>query len=619
MNTPNNIPIHFSPEFTIPHFLLVVGRQGKDSTHSLVGKTEYSEFKSGSIKMSVEFSGMNPQPCFVENANAVGFVLGSPIYKDVKIDLAGTGMALLKDFSARTAIEEIDGEFLAFSFTRLDGRLKIINDRFTSVPLYYYNSPEKNIFCASPYFYDIWNFLKKNDLLKLNNEAFFEFLWFQRIFGTKTLAEGVPFLQDAHIMEVSDFKTSLARYWRRNYSKNRNKFETNAHLLADFVRESVKLKSGDGKKYGHFLSGGMDSRSVLAAFSGNLPACFTVGVSDNREVQTARKIAQAKGAEHYYLELDQEHYGKIREASTNLCGGMYNYDHAIFLGYNDAVRSRAEVCFNGYGFDFMFQGMYIPARNLKIGNHVLYLRKMIELPDNLVDYFIQNASYRIKDADIMSFVRDDRKKSLESYLHESINEIYENGRKLTGDKNDLWEYLTFHHVSRHYSYPNVIALSSFCEARIISFTNDIFNLYLTLPTSQRFNGAIEKELLKILDPKLARIRSANTNLPVTATPLEQTLFQLANAAKRRILCEKDYEEWTQRTWPSREVALRNNKSLKNAALDIINSNVLEQLDFLDLGKIRSEFPNWLDGKKVPGISGDLVQTIVTMGTFLKNA
>jgi len=616
MNISNNNPIQFSPEFSIPHFLLIAGRQEKNWEYNLGGKTEKYEYKSGSIWLSVEFSGMNPQPCLVENENAIGFVLGSPIYGDVKIDPAKTGMAFLRDFSAKTAIEEIDGEFLVFSFAKSDGRLRIINDRFTAVPLYYYNSPEKNIFCASPYFYDIWNFLKKNDLLKISNEAFFEFLWFQRLFGTKTLGEGVLFLTDAHIMEVSDFKVSLSRYWRRNYAKNRNSINNNAAILADFVRESVKLKSGDGRRYGHFLSGGMDSRSVLAAFSGNLPSCFTVGVSDNREVKTARKIAQTKGAEHYYLELDSEHYGKIREASTNLCGGMYNYDHAIFLGYNDAVRSRADVCFNGYGFDFMFQGMYIPARNLKIGNHVLYLRKMIELPDDLVGYFIQNASYRIKDADIMNFIRNDRKKSLESYLHESISEICENGRKLTSDKNDLWEYLTFHHVSRHYSYPNVIALSSFCEARIISFTNDIFNLYLTLPNGQRFNGAIEKELLKILDPKLARIRSANTNLPVTATPLEQTLFQFANAAKRRLLCEKDYEEWTQRTWPSREAALRNQKSLKNAVLEIINSDTLEQLDFLDLGKIRSEFPPWLDGKKVPGISGDLVQTIVTMGTFL---
>jgi asparagine synthetase B (glutamine-hydrolysing) len=610
--------IKFANKFSIPHFLLVLSDDRFCEIRKTTGPADVKkvEFTAHGKTLSIEFSGIFPAPTIKEDNNAAVVILGSPIYDDIKVDAERTAKAFLDDFSEKTALELVDGEFLAIYFGKTDGTLKIINDRFTAVPLHYFQSKEKRLFCASPHFSSLWKFLKIKSLLEINQEAFFEFLFFQRIFGTKTLARGVFFLPDAQILEVKDGESKIARYWQRNYTKNNNPLLCNAAMLADFLRQSVKLKTSDGKRYGHFLSGGMDSRSVLAAFDEQLPTCFTVGISDNREVRTARKIAETKGAKHLYFQLHPEHYGVIRETAVKVCGGMFNYDHALFLGYNDEVIKHADTCFNGYGFDFMFQGMYIPAKTVKFGSRNLYLRFMSEPPDDLVSYFINNASYRIKGADIWKFVKNDERKNLEEFQRESINEIYRRGQELTDNKYDLWEYFTFHHISRHYSYPNAMSIKTFSEARIASFTNEIFDLYLALPAEQRFNGRIEKETLKMLDPKLAKIPSANTGLPVTASSMEQTIYQIAGALKRRILGQKDWEEWTERTWPSREFALQNYPSLKNAALEIINSNTLEQISFLDIGKIREEFPRWLNGEKVPGISGDLVQTIVTIGTFL---
>jgi asparagine synthetase B (glutamine-hydrolysing) len=613
--------IEFTNKFSIPHFLLAL----TDNSVCEIRKngepenSEKFEFRSVLKTLRIEFSNFHPRPCFAENEKAAVIVLGSPIYDDIKVDAERTAKAFLDDFSEKTALELVDGEFLAVYFSKSDGTLKVINDRFTAIPLFYFISKDKKIFCASPHFSSLWEFLKTKSLLEVNQEPFFEFLFFQRIFGTKTLARGVFFLPDAQILEVRDGESKLARYWQRNYTKNNNPLLRNAATLADFTRQSVKLKTADGKRYGHFLSGGMDSRSVLAAFEEALPTCFTVGISDNREVRAARKIAETKGAKHLYFQLHPEHYGVIRETAVKVCGGMFNYDHALFLGYNDEVIKHADACFNGYGFDFMFQGMYIPAKTVKFRGRNLYLRFMSEPPDDLVSYFINNASYRIKGADIWKFVKNDERKNLEEFQRESINEIYRSGQELTDNKYDLWEYFTFHHISRHYSYPNVMSIKTFAEARIASFTNEIFDLYLALPTEQRFNGRIEKEALKILSPKLAKIPSANTGLPITASSMEQTVYQIAGALKRRILGQKDWEEWTERTWPSREFALQNYPSLKNAALEIINSNTLEQISFLNIKKIRDEFPRWLNKEKVPGISGDLVQTIVTIGTFLKQS
>jgi hypothetical protein len=126
-------------------------------------------------------------------------------------------------------------------------------------------------------------------------------------------------------------------------------------------------------------------------------------------------------------------------------------------------------------------------------------------------------------------------------------------------------------------------------------------------------------MLQILDPALAKIPSANTGMPITALGFERTVYQIFNAIKRRYLAEKDFESWTERTWPSREYAIRKQNSLKKSVNEIIKSNILEKLDFLDFSKIADSVPRWLEGEEVAGLSGDFIQTIITMGTFLKQS
>jgi asparagine synthetase B (glutamine-hydrolysing) len=361
----------------------------------------------------------------------------------------------------------------------------------------------------------------------------------------------------------------------------------------------------------------MDSRSVLAAFEKNYPTCFTATISENRELRTARQIAHTKGAKHVFLKLHPEHYSQIFKPAVKVVGGMYNYDHGLFLGYEEPVRQEADVCFHGHGFDYMFQGMYIPGKPIVVGGRTLYYRTLLELPEDLASFYISNVSYRIKNADVWSFIRPEKRPALQSFQRESVSEILSDGRSLTDSLNDLWEYLTFHHLSRHYSYPNHATIATLAEQRTISFDNDIFDLYLSLPVEQRFTGRIEKKCLEILDPRLAKIWSANTNLPVIASAFRQTVYQLAGSVRNRMFPKEQKPEWMERTWPSREHALRNQTVLKNAVLSLCKSDTLGEADFLDIKKIRNEFPRWLNGEDIPGISGDLVQTVLSMGTFLR--
>lgn len=600
----------FKPVFSIPRFLLALGAE-------LEPEPGVNEMKFG--ELTIRRSGMHPPPTCRETSDFAAILIsGCPVidgminaYKVLEKLISSENID--KDF-----IKNLNGEFLLLHFNKQNGKLILINDRFTSIPLYYHHDKAAKVFYATPYFSSLWDLLEKTNKLQINSEAFFEFLWFQRLFGNKTYDKNSYFLPDSSILEFDGQTTKIERYWQRNYEKSNLSLMDHAHKMAEFVKRSVKNKTSDNKRYGHFLSGGMDSRSVLAAFDDNLPVCFTATVGENRELRTAREIAHTKKTQHIALELDEEHYAKIREASVRTVGGMYNYDHGLFYGYNDVVTDKVDVSFHGHGFDYMFQGMYIPGKNLVINGRTLYLRTLYEPPEDLTGYFIDNASYRIKNADVWAFVDEKRKNELKEFQRESINEILNQGKELTENRFDLWEYLTFHYISRHYSFPNHASIATFVEQRTVSFDNELFDLYLSLPVKHRFNGKIEKRCLEILDERLAKIWSANTNLPVTASCWKQTAYQIAGFIKRRIFPEsQNPEEWAERTWPTRDYALRNQKALKEVVKSLCDSGTLEQLGFLNMDKLRKDFPRWIDGENIEGISGDLVQTILTMGTFLE--
>jgi len=91
---------------------------------------------------------------------------------------------IIADKSTRNLFQDLNGEFCIFLFHQ--DKLQVVSDRFNSVPIYY-SIDRKNVIIS-----DNLIFLKKE--LQLNeyyNEVFFEFLYFQKINGDKTILKNI--------------------------------------------------------------------------------------------------------------------------------------------------------------------------------------------------------------------------------------------------------------------------------------------------------------------------------------------------------------------------------------------------------------------------------------------
>ena len=107
------------------------------------------------------------------------------------------------------------------------------------------------------------------------------------------------------------------------------------------------------------LSGGLDSRLILAAMNQPERAlAFTCYDAPNRELQTARAIAQAVGTTFLPLQRSPDYYGENAEAGVRISGGMGTFANNHFLGVLERLQAEGmQVMLTGCYCDYLFKAL----------------------------------------------------------------------------------------------------------------------------------------------------------------------------------------------------------------------------------------------------------------------
>ena len=296
--------------------------------------------------------------------------------------------------------------------------------------------------------------------------------------------------------------------------------------------------------------------------------------------------------------------------------------NSIFMGYRNYIRNKVDVLFHGHGFDYMFQGMYLPNSHLKIFGQDFPYKSLKAVPKDIVSYFIENAPYRVKYPYLDTYIEESQRKSLHNHLKKSINKLVDFIKGKTTNRYNQLEYITFHALTRHYSFSDHAGIHTNAEQRAIAFDNDIFDLFFQFPIKYRFDRAVIIKALKYLDERFFTIPHANTNLPLGNT-FYQTICLLKIKFLKAIKIiprEKLSKGHLQRTWPTHEWIIRNEKYANDLAKGIGPDSSLSSLDFLDLIKLQEDIEKWLNNPKNYPYSkemGDFIWSLITLDIFLQ--
>jgi len=287
-----------------------------------------------------------------------------------------------------------------FAFVIWDGCKKQLfgaRDRFGIKPFYYYIDQESFIWASELKAINVAGGITKD----ISLEALDAYFAYGFILNDQSIFNQIKKLQPAHYFILKPFddkKLTLRKYWEISFTPDYSKSEQYwIKAIQEALYESVKLELVSDVPLGAFLSGGVDSSSVVAMMSkaSNTPVkTFSIGFKEKEynELEYARMVAKKFNTDHHELIVEPESIGLLPKL-------VHAYDEpfadssAIPTYYvSKFAREHVTVALSGDGGDEMFAGYYSYAkmmnmRNSRLGSSrfVTSLAKGIHdiLPDHL--------------------------------------------------------------------------------------------------------------------------------------------------------------------------------------------------------------------------------------------
>ncbi len=180
-------------------------------------------------------------------------------------------------------------------------KLVLARDRLGKKPLFY-SVDRRGLRFAS----ELKALLLDGPVPTVDPLAVHHYLTFQYVPTPRTIFHGLRKLQPGHVLVYEQGKVSESAYWSLNYDEKqagRSEADYREEFLA-LLTESVKLRLAGDVPLGAFLSGGVDSSSVVAIMSRLMDRpvkTFSIGFNEEEfnELPYARDTASRFGTEHH--------------------------------------------------------------------------------------------------------------------------------------------------------------------------------------------------------------------------------------------------------------------------------------------------------------------------------
>jgi asparagine synthase (glutamine-hydrolysing) len=257
---------------------------------------------------------------------------------------------------------EFRGMFAFAIWDAQQRRLFIARDPMGIKPLYYYQSDQYFIFSSEV------RTLLGTDLVPriIDPAGLINYLAFGSVCDPNTLVEGVRSLPPGHSLIWKDGQITLVQYWdmittpelsETAGAETRAESETEIAALLD---ESVRMQLVSDVSVGVFLSGGIDSASLVGILNRNgvQPSTFSIVFRepDYSEAQYSRAIAKQFRTDHHEIMVSQpDFFAAIDPALQAMDQPTIDGINTYFV--SEKTRAAGvKVALSGLGGDEMFAG-----------------------------------------------------------------------------------------------------------------------------------------------------------------------------------------------------------------------------------------------------------------------
>ncbi|NKB69717.1 MAG: hypothetical protein GKR89_21820 [Candidatus Latescibacteria bacterium] len=259
------------------------------------------------------------------------------------------------------ALVQLDGLYTAVLYDPTTHQLHLINNRYGLRPLYWTQHRGRLAWAS-----ELKALLALPDFVpRLDRQALESFLAVGYLDGDRTWFEGIQRLPAATRLswDLQAHTHHFTPYWSWDQVPPLSGRPSQGDLAAElgelFTAAVARRCQGD-QRVGLVLSGGLDSRAILAA-APHPPVTATFGRPDSPDARLAARAARRKGARHHLLELQATDWLAPRLDAVWHTDGMLDILHMHGVETFSPLKGYFSIALNGAGGDGLAGGGHLFA------------------------------------------------------------------------------------------------------------------------------------------------------------------------------------------------------------------------------------------------------------------
>ncbi|MFW9879068.1 MAG: asparagine synthetase B family protein [Candidatus Thorarchaeota archaeon] len=442
-------------------------------------------------------------------------------------------------------VERNDPEYCLHLYEELGDKFtKDLNGSFVIVIIEI--NQNKMIIVTDRYGHKIINYLIQNDTFyfsskisslfldssvkkELNDIAISDYFAFGKMLGTKTLFKNIEILPYASIVTFENGKLSIKKYWDFEYKPDYNKSEEDfIDEMINTFKTAMEIRFKDQYNYGIGLSGGLDSRTMVAALPDEMKEKITAyphGEIGCYDIKIARSIAKKLRIKLNPIYISSEMFLKNPTESIQLTDGLNTIGSNYLQKVSRLMRKdNCDVVFIGIGLDTFITNPTMSRKILESKSDEEVLMNSFNgyrfFSDKELSQLFNKKYYsKVKDLPLKSF-----REEFFKYKDDNLANRYDH-------------FDNCNHCMRLQPLGFVLWRTAI-ETVVPAFDNDFVNVTLTIPPESRFFYHLYRKFLMKLSPELAKIKSNHTLLsadaPIKLWKISLSILDRINKFKERI-------------------------------------------------------------------------------------
>jgi len=256
-----------------------------------------------------------------------------------------------------TSVERLIGMFAFAIWDEERRELFLARDRLGIKPLYYSWRRDRLVFGS-----EIKAILEHPATeRRVDDQALYDYLGYEFVPGPRTMFAGIDKLQPGHTLKLAAGDISIRRYWDLPFQPLEIGWEEAKRRILELLRRSVERRLMADVPLGVFLSGGVDSSSVLAmmaTLTDQKIRTFSIGYDDPSfsELDYAHLVAKKFGTLHTDVMIRPVTAEDIERAVWHLDEPMTDLSAVPLFLLCQRARQDVIVCLSGEGGDEVFVG-----------------------------------------------------------------------------------------------------------------------------------------------------------------------------------------------------------------------------------------------------------------------